>query len=99
MIRAVSKVPVIVATARDDDHEVVRTLDIGADGYVVKPFSVEQLEARIRAVLRRAGTVVDEPVRVGELSIDVASRTAVLAGEELELAPKRSEEPTSALQS
>ncbi|HEY9558935.1 MAG TPA: response regulator transcription factor [Acidimicrobiales bacterium] len=88
MIRAVSKVPVIVATARDDDHEVVRTLDIGADDYVVKPFSVEQLEARIRAVLRRAGTVVDEPVRVGELSIDVASRTAVLAGEELELAPK-----------
>src|SRR3546814_4961982 len=70
------------------DLEVVRTLDIGADDYVVKPFSVEQLEARIRAVLRRAGTVVDEPVRVGELSIDVASRTAVLAGEELELAPK-----------
>src|SRR3546814_15035559 len=83
MIRAVNKVPVIVATARDDDHEVVRTLDIGADDYVVKPFSVEQLEARIRAVLRRAGTVVDEPVRVGELSIDVASRPAVLAGEEL----------------
>src|SRR3546814_17584891 len=95
MIRAVSKVPVIVATARDDDHEVVRTLDIGADDYVVKPFSVAQLEARIRAVLRRAGTVVAEPLRVGALSLDVASPTAVLTREELWLGPPELHLPPS----
>ena len=54
MVRAVSAVPVIVATARDDDAEIVRTLDAGADDYVVKPFSAEHLDARMRAVLRRA---------------------------------------------
>ena len=55
MLRAVSRVPVIVATARDGEAEMVRLLDAGADDYVVKPFSAAQLDARIRAVLRRAG--------------------------------------------
>ena len=54
MIREVSAVPVIVATARDDEAEMVRVLDRGADDYVVKPFSAEQLDARVRAVLRRS---------------------------------------------
>ena len=54
MLRAVSPVPVIVATARDDEAEIVRALDAGADDYVVKPFGAAQLDARIRAVLRRA---------------------------------------------
>src|SRR4029077_19376464 len=54
MIRAVSAVPVIVATARDDDLEIIETLDQGADDYLVKPFSAENLDARIRAVLRRS---------------------------------------------
>ncbi|SFK85523.1 Response regulator receiver domain-containing protein, partial [Streptosporangium canum] len=53
MLRAVSAVPVIVATARDDEPEIVRALDAGADDYVVKPFSAAHLDARIRAVLRR----------------------------------------------
>ena len=53
MLRAVSRIPVIVATARDGDAEMVRLLDAGADDYVVKPFSAAQLDARIRAVLRR----------------------------------------------
>src|SRR5215472_1644790 len=53
MLRAVSDVPVIVATARDDETEVVRVLDLGADDYVIKPFSAAQLNARLRAVLRR----------------------------------------------
>ena len=52
---AVSAVPVIVVTARDDDATIVRALDAGADDYVVKPFGAEQLDARIRAVLRRGG--------------------------------------------
>ena len=54
MLRGVSAVPVIVATARDDETEIVRLLDRGADDYVVKPYSAAHLEARIRAVLRRA---------------------------------------------
>src|SRR5437762_10613215 len=55
MLRAVSDVPVIIATARDDETDVVRLLDIGADDYVIKPFTAAQLNARIRAVLRRSG--------------------------------------------
>ena len=55
MLRGVSQVPVIVATARDDEAEIVAVLDAGADDYVVKPFSAAQLDARIRAVLRRGG--------------------------------------------
>ena len=53
MIRSVSDVPVIVATARDDSAEVVRLLDAGADEYVVKPYSGAELAARVRAMLRR----------------------------------------------
>ena len=54
MLRAVSTVPVVVVTTRDDEGEIIKTLDAGADDYVVKPFSTRQLEARLRAVLRRA---------------------------------------------
>ena len=54
MIRAVSAVPVVVITARDDEAEIIRVLDAGADDYVIKPFGGGQIEARIRAVLRRA---------------------------------------------
>lgn len=88
MLRAVSQVPVIVATARDDDASVVRLLDAGADDYIVKPYSAENLEARVRAVLRR-GTG-DEPatLSVGELTIDRAGREARLGGRTLDLSPK-----------
>ncbi|MGH8936177.1 MAG: response regulator transcription factor [Acidimicrobiia bacterium] len=89
MIRAVSPVPVIVATARDEEAEIVQTLDAGADDYVVKPFSAEQLDARIRAVLRR---VESEPrqaaVQVGGLHLDPASRVARLDDRPLDLTPK-----------
>ncbi|HET9654422.1 MAG TPA: response regulator transcription factor [Kineosporiaceae bacterium] len=86
MLRAVSAVPVIVATARDDESAMVATLDAGADDYIVKPYSAEQLEARIRAVLRRTRTDAEEaPIVVGGLSVDPVRRLAVLDGEELEL--------------
>jgi len=86
MIRAVSPVPVIVATARDDEAEIVRVLDWGADDYVCKPFSAEQLDARIRAVLRRATSAPEpESIEVGELLIDRTTREATLAGEPLGL--------------
>jgi DNA-binding response OmpR family regulator len=88
MLRAVSDVPLIVGTARDDEGEIVRLLDAGADDYIVKPFSAEQVDARIRALLRRTATDEQAPVAVGELVIDPAARTSVLGGEPLELSRK-----------
>jgi DNA-binding response OmpR family regulator len=89
MIRAVSQVPIIVITARGADDVVVRTLDSGADDYLVKPFSVAQLEARVRALLRRgSATGAEETIRIGELQIDPAAREARLAGTALDLSPK-----------
>lgn len=88
MLRAVSDVPVVVATARDDESEIVRLLDAGADDYVVKPYSSEQLEARVRAVLRRTGAGAAETLVVGGLRIDRRSRRAELDGEPLDLTRK-----------
>ena len=89
MIRAVSDVPIIVATARSEDRDVIGTLDAGADDYLTKPFSVDQLEARVRAVLRRTGSDGRQgPLMVGDLAIDVAAREARLNGEPIDLSPK-----------
>jgi len=89
MLRAVSAVPVIVATARDDEGEIVRALDAGADDYIVKPFSGAQLDARIRAILRRVrGSDSDQRLRVGGLTIDPATRVATLDGVPLDLTRK-----------
>jgi len=89
MIRGVSKVPIVIATARADESAIVELLDAGADDYVVKPFSVDQLEARIRAVLRRAeGSALQRSIEVGELVIDLAGREVTLAGRPLELSRK-----------
>ena len=88
MIRAVSKVPVIIATARDDEQEIVRLLNTGADDYVVKPFSVDHLEARLRAVLRRLAPADVEVLVVGGLTVDIGARVATLDGEALELSRK-----------
>jgi DNA-binding response OmpR family regulator len=89
MLRGASRVPVIVATARDDENEIVAVLDAGADDYLVKPFSAAQLDARIRAVLRRGGAApADAAVVVGGLSIDPRSRRATLDGAELDLTPR-----------
>ena len=86
MLRAVRRTPVIVVTARDDDPSIVKALDAGADDYVVKPFGMDQLEARIRAVLRRtASDEPDEPITVGDLVVDASARHCTLAGRDLEL--------------
>jgi DNA-binding response OmpR family regulator len=88
LIRAQSDLPVLIATARDGDREMVRLLDAGADDYLVKPFSAAQAMARVRAVLRRsAGEEPDQgrEVVVGGLVIDVVARTVTLDGGELEL--------------
>ena len=89
MIRAVSTVPVIVATARDDEEEIVRILKSGADDYVVKPFSGAQLQARIEAILRRAGSEAPQgPITIGDLVIDTERRTVTLADEPVDLTRK-----------
>ena len=85
MIRAASAVPIIVVTATDDDPTMIQALDAGADDYVVKPFGLDRVAARIRAVERRTHQVSAEPVRVGELHIDEPTRTATLAGRALAL--------------
>ena len=89
MVRAASPVPIIVVTARDDAATIVKALDSGADDYVVKPFGADQVDARMRAVLRRGAVSSEpEPIRVGALEIDERARTASLAGEPLDLARK-----------
>jgi two-component system KDP operon response regulator KdpE len=88
MIRSVSAVPVLVITARDDEAEIVRALDAGADDYVVKPFGADQIEARIRAVLRRAeagSPQTGEPLEVGGLRLDAGAHEATLNGVALDL--------------
>jgi DNA-binding response OmpR family regulator len=88
LIRAQSDLPVLIATARDGDREMVRLLDAGADDYLVKPFSAAQAMARVRAVLRRVAGEEPEQGRevvVGGLVVDVVARTVTLDGRELEL--------------
>jgi DNA-binding response OmpR family regulator len=84
-------VPVIVATARDEDAGVVAALDAGADDYVSKPFRMEQLEARSRAVLRRASSAdadATAPLTVGPLTVDVPGRRVTHDGRPVDLSPK-----------
>jgi two-component system response regulator PrrA len=89
MVRSVSEVPVIVATARDDDASVVKLLDAGADDYVIKPFSSAQIDARIRAVLRRLGNdQQNEVVNLGSLEIDPRSREVTVDGKSVDLTRK-----------
>jgi DNA-binding response OmpR family regulator len=89
MLRAVSQVPVIVATARDDEAEIVRVLDAGADDYLVKPFTAAQLDARVRAVLRRGASAPADPtITVGELIIDPSARSVRLGEKSIDLTPR-----------
>ena len=91
-IRAKSSVPVIIVTARSDELDRVVGLEIGADDYVVKPFGMRELVARIRAVLRRGGQADTQSVTtdlvVGDLVINEKTRDVSLAGEHLSLTPK-----------
>ncbi len=88
MMRAVSSVPVVVVTARDDEAEIIRVLDAGADDYVIKPFGPGQIEARIRAVLRRSAQGepnADSQLKVGGLRLDPEGHEATLDDAPLDL--------------
>jgi DNA-binding response OmpR family regulator len=86
MLRAVTQVPVIIATARDDEAEIIKLLNAGADDYLVKPFSGGHLAARIAALLRRTGSgQAPSILRVGGLEVDPRRREASLDGRALDL--------------
>src|SRR5450432_4845378 len=88
-IRSVSKIPVLLLTARGEDVDRIVGLEIGADDYLPKPFNPRELVARIRAILRRTKTApqtepIPEVVRVGEIELDPATRTVRQKGVPIE---------------
>ena len=89
-LRERSDVPIIVVTARGEEADRVVGLELGADDYVVKPFGIRELIARIRAVSRRTGSrgATNEPLRVDGLEVDERARRATLDSRDLELTPK-----------
>ena len=89
-LRARSGVPIIVISARGDEVDRVVGLELGADDYLVKPFGIRELLARINAVTRRTGerAPTSMVVRVGALTVDGEARRALLGGEEIELTAK-----------
>ncbi len=93
-VREFSSVPIILITARGQDQDKVRGLDFGADDYLTKPFSVEELLARVRAVLRRAQFASNDHTHIqhskttlGALTIDYAQRLVTMEGREVLLTP------------
>ena len=90
-VRAVSQVPILVLSVRNQERQKIEALDAGADDYVTKPFSMNELLARVRANLRRAPreeVQAAENILAGDFHIDLATRTVVVAGRELKLTPK-----------
>jgi len=95
-LRATSAVPIIVLSARGDEADRVVGLELGADDYVVKPFSARELIARIRAVLRRAGAPArpaEGPLEVGGVRLDPARRAVTVDDEPVELSRKEFDPP------
>ena len=93
-VREFSSMPIIIVTARGQDQDKVRGLDLGADDYLTKPFSVEELLARVRAVLRRSQFAAKDNTQawqstliIGELTIDFSQHLVALAGKEIALTP------------
>lgn len=80
--------PVLILTARDQIHERVAGLNLGADDYLVKPFDMDELEARLRAMLRRAVGQASPVIHYGELEIDPAARTVRQSGRLVETSPR-----------
>jgi len=92
-VREFSAVPIIIVTARGQDQDKIRGLDLGADDYLTKPFSVDELLARVRAVLRRTQIMVNDQTAAmrastfGELSIDFTQHLVPMAGRKITLTP------------
>jgi two-component system OmpR family response regulator len=87
-LRKVKKTPVLILTARDSVKDRVRGLDDGADDYLVKPFDLEELLARLRALIRRSARQTQAVVTLGEVVIDTAARTVLHRGTSVPLTPR-----------
>jgi two-component system, OmpR family, KDP operon response regulator KdpE len=89
-IRQSSQIPIIVLSVRGQDRAKVEALDAGADDYVTKPFSMNELLARVRAQLRRLPTAesVQQQIQAGDFEIDLDARSVKVAGREVHLTPK-----------
>ena len=81
-------VPILLLTARDSEQDVVRGLDAGADDYLTKPFGVDELLARIRALLRRGGARRPDQLAYADVELDRVKHVATRGGEKLDLTPK-----------
>jgi len=93
-IRRESTTPILILTARADEHDKVAALDAGADDYVTKPFGMDELRARVDALLRRAGGPTADPrgvARLGPIALDVAARRVTVNDVELDLTPREFE--------
>jgi two-component system KDP operon response regulator KdpE len=91
-IRAVSQIPIIVLSVRNQDLMKVEALDAGADDYVTKPFSIQELQARVRAQLRRSTAATsDAPqvIKAGDFLIDIPQHRVVVRGQDIHLTPKQ----------
>ncbi len=88
MLRGITDVPVIIATARDDETEIVRLLNAGADDYLTKPFSFAELLARLRALARRGPVERPAVLEVGTLKLDPAARRVWRGDTEVALSAK-----------
>lgn len=86
--RAGVRLPILLLTARDTAQDRVRGLDAGADDYLVKPFSFEELLARIRALLRRGGPATEPTLRAGAVELDPASRAVRVGARAVTLTPR-----------
>ena len=84
-LRKTKKTPVLMLTARDQTRDRVKGLDTGADDYVVKPFDLEEVFARLRALIRRSANQTTNVIEVGDTRIDTATRNVSLKGQPVEL--------------
>jgi two-component system, OmpR family, KDP operon response regulator KdpE len=87
-IRKTATTPIIVLSVRDHERAKVEALDAGADDYVTKPFSIQELLARVRAHLRRAPERTESAISVGDFMVDVAAHSVTVQGKEVHLTPK-----------
>ena len=94
ILRKEMTVPILMLTARNEEVDKIIGLEVGADDYMTKPFSMRELIARVRAMLRRAGMTVAQPdsvektIKIGTLEVDTERHRITVSGKELELSPK-----------